>query len=91
MCIRCTAGVHTAPKSAISSALLGSGRSYCPIGSDSSTESDENGLWIAEVTHTGHPYRECSLCHLPYLGFVWSLPHLPPATYLQEVVQVDVG
>ena len=72
-------------------AALGSGRSYCPIGSDSSTESDENGLWIAEVTHTGHPYRECSLCHLVYLGARLVATGLPPATYLQEVVQVDVG
>ena len=72
------------------SANLGSGRSYCPVGSDASTESDQNGLWIAALTHTQHPYRGCSLCHLPYLGFVWSLPGLPSVTYLQEFFQFVV-
>ena len=78
------------PEIGVFSATLGPGRSYCPVGSDASTESDQNGLWIAALTHTRHPYRGCSLCHLPYLGFVWSLPGPPSVTYLQEFYQFVV-
>ena len=50
------------PEIGVFSATLGPGRSYCPVGSDASTESDQNGLWIAALTHTRHPYRGCSSC-----------------------------
>ena len=77
--------------SPLSSAPIGSLRSYFPVGSGTSTESDQNGLWIAALTHTRHPYRTCSLCHLAYQGVGRLLPGLPHATYLQEVFHLLVG